>query len=227
MCNTISEISMIVDLSMTIADHLRWSVDRRLKGDFADGNPFQVTYVGWAVHGFTHVDAPRHMVPDGPTTSDLSLDKIVGSAAVVDLTGIAPESEISAEQLQVAGAHIQHNDIVVMKTAWDTVESPQTAEFWTRAPYMSREAAQWLLSKQIRAIAFDFPQDYPIRKLLVDQVDPITEFVTHDVLLRNNVTLIEYICNTASITKDRVDFYALPLKILDSDGAPARVIAIQ
>lgn len=218
---------MIVDLSMPIANHLRWSVDRHLKGDFAQGDQFQVTYLGWAVHGFTHVDAPRHMVPDGPTTSDLSLDTLVGSAAVIDLTDIAPESEISAEQLQKAGAHIQANDIVVTKTAWDTIESPQTPKFWTRAPYMSREAAEWLLAKQIRAIAFDFPQDYPIRKLLVDQVDPITEFVTHDVLLRNNITLIEYICNTASITQDRVDFYALPLKILNSDGAPARVIAIQ
>ena len=218
---------MIIDLSMPIANHLRWSVDRQLKGDFAQGDQFQVTYMGWAVHGFTHVDAPRHMLPNGPTTSDLSLEKIVGSAAVVNLSGIAPQSEISARQLQLAGKHIQPNDIVVMKTAWDTIESPQTAEFWTRAPYMSRDAAQWLLSKQIRAIAFDFPQDYPIRKLLADEVDPITEFVTHDVLLRNNVTLIEYICNTASITKDRVDFYALPLKILDADGAPARVIAVQ
>jgi kynurenine formamidase len=218
---------MIIDLSMTIADHIRWPVDRRLNSDFAQGNAFQVTYAGWAVHGFTHVDAPRHMVPDGPTTSALALDKIIGSAAVVDLSGIAPESEISAEQLQAAGAHILPHDIVIMKTAWDTIESAQTAEFWTRAPYMSRQSAEWLLEKQIRAIAFDFPQDYPIRKLLVDEVDPITEFVTHDVLLRNDVTLIEYICNTASLTKDRVDFYALPLKILDADGAPARVIAIQ
>ena len=218
---------MIIDLSMPIANHLRWTVDRHLKGDFAQGDQFQVTHMGWAVHGFTHVDAPRHMLPNGPTTSDLSLEKVIGSAAVVDLSGIAPQSEISAQQLQSAGAHILPNDIVVMKTAWDTIESPQTAEFWTRAPYMSREAAQWLLAKQIRAIAFDFPQDYPIRKLLANEVDPISEFVTHDVLLRNNVTLIEYICNTASITQDRIDFYALPLKILDADGAPARVIAIQ
>lgn len=218
---------MIIDLSMPIANHLRWSVDRHLKGSFANGDPFQVTYMGWAVHGFTHVDAPRHMLPEGLTTTDLSLDQIVGKAAVIDLTGISPESEISASQLADAGAHIQPNDIVITKTAWDTVESPQTPEFWTRAPYMSREAAQWFLDKQIRAIAFDFPQDYPIRKLLADEVDPISEFVTHDILLRNNVTLIEYICNTQSITQNRVDFYALPLKILDADGAPARVIAIQ
>jgi len=218
---------MIIDLSMPIANHLRWSVDRRLTGDFAKNDQFQVTYMGWAVHGFTHVDAPRHMLPNGPTTTDLDLEKVVGSAAVVDLTGVTPNTEIQAEQIEASGRHVQHNDIVILKTAWDTIESPQTPEFWTQAPYLSREAAEWFLAKKIRAIAFDFPQDYPIRQLLKDEVAPITEFVTHDVLLRNNITLIEYICNTASITADRVDFYALPLKILDADGAPARVIAIQ
>jgi arylformamidase len=218
---------MIIDLSMPIANHLRWAVDRHLKADFAHGSTFQVTSMGWSVHGFTHIDAPRHMVPDGETTTDLSLDTVVGSAAVVNLTGVAPESEISPAMFESAGSHIEPRDIVIVKTAWDTVESPQTAEFWTRAPYMSRGAAEWLLKRQVRAVAFDFPQDYPIRKLLNDEVDPISEFVTHDVLLRNRVTLIEYICNTASIGQDRVDFFALPLKILDADGAPARVIAIQ
>jgi len=218
---------MIIDLTMPVADHFRWSVDRSLKGSFEDGNQFQVTQIGWTVHGFTHVDAPRHMVPGGPTTTDTKLEQIVGSAAVVDLSGISPETEISADQLRNAGSHIQPGDIVVMKTRWDEVESNQTPEFWTRAPYMSRDASEWLRSQNISAIAFDFPQDYPIRQLLSDDVAPITDFVTHDVLLRNGIILIEYICNTGAITTDRVEFFALPLKILEADGAPARVIAIQ
>lgn len=218
---------MIVDLTMPIADHFRWSVDRSLKGSFEEGSQFQVTQVGWTVHGFTHVDAPRHMVPGGPTTTDTKLEQIVGSAAVVDLSGIAPETEITQEQISQAGQHIQAGDIVLMKTRWDEIESNQTPEFWMRAPYMSREASTWLQEQKIKAIAFDFPQDYPIRKLLSDAVDPITDFVTHDVLLRNGIILIEYICNTGAITKQRVEFFALPLKILDADGAPARVIAIQ
>jgi len=218
---------MIIDLSMPIADHFRWSVDRNLKGSFEDGGQFQVTQIGWTVHGFTHVDAPRHMVPGGPTTTDTQLDQIVGSAAVVDLSGIAPETEITQQLISHAGQHIQPNDIVLMKTRWDEVESNQTPEFWTRSPYMSREASEWLRAQKVKAVAFDFPQDYPIRKLLSDDVDPITDFVTHDVLLRNGIILIEYICNTGEITKERVEFFALPLKILDADGAPARVIAIQ
>ena len=38
--------------------------------------------------------------------------------------------------------------------------------------------------------------------------------------------IIEYICNTGMLTTDRVEFFALPLKIPEADGAPARVIAI-
>ena len=42
----------------------------------------------------------------------------------------------------------------------------ETPEFWTEAPYMSRDAAEWLLERAPRAVAFDFPQDYTIRLLL-------------------------------------------------------------
>ena len=38
----------IIDLTMPVQDHFRWPVDRRLAADFAKGDPFQITYVGWA-----------------------------------------------------------------------------------------------------------------------------------------------------------------------------------
>ncbi|MCZ6633505.1 MAG: cyclase family protein [bacterium] len=214
---------MLIDLTMPIADHFRWPVDRRQK----ESDAFQVTWMGWTVHGFTHVDAPRHMVPGGPTTTDLPLDRIVGRAAIVDLTGVAAQSEISEAQIREAGKHIEAGDIVLLKTCWDTVESAQTPEFWTNAPYLSREACKWLLAQNIKAAGFDFPQDYPIRLLLKDERAPIADFVSHDVLLRSGVNLIEYLCNLKSVTTPHTQLYALPLKILDSDGAPARVIAVQ
>jgi kynurenine formamidase len=46
------------------------------------------------------------------------------------------------------------------------------------------------------------------------------------VLLRNGVIMIEYLCNLRRIPGDRTPLVALPLKIPDSDGAPARVIAL-
>ena len=81
------------------------------------------------------------------------------------------------------------------------------------------------MSRSPKAVAFDFPQDYCIRLLLKGEIRPIEEHVSHDVLLRNEVVLIEYLTNTRALTTDRIRFCCLPLKLPTSDGAPARVIA--
>ena len=46
-------------------------------------------------------------------------------------------------------------------------------------------------------------------------------------LLKNGVTLIEYLSNTVALTKPRTFLCCLPLKLPGADGAPARVIALE
>jgi len=217
----------IIDLSMAIEDHFRWPVERRLTSDHARGDLFQVTWLGWPVHGFTHMDSPRHFFADGKTTDEIPLETTVGEAAVVDLRPIAPNEAITAERLAASAGQVREGDIVVMKSCWEQQRSPGTPAFWAEAPYVSREAATWLLARDPRAVAFDFPQDYTIRLLLKGEVRPVAEHVTHDVLLRNGVILIEYLANTAALAAPRTFLCCLPLKIPDADGAPARVIAIE
>jgi arylformamidase len=220
-------MTRIVDLSMPIEDHFRWPVERSQKGDFEAGDVYQITRLGWAVHGFTHVDAPRHMVAGGDTTSEIALERMIGAAALLDLTGIAAEAEITAQVIAAAGGHLEAGDIAVIKTCWETVHSPRTPEFWTESPYLSAEACRWLLERGIKALGVDFPQDYPIRGLLDGRQAPIAEFVSHDILLRNGVILIEYLTNLGALAGPRTTLIALPLKIPESDGAPARVIAYE
>jgi kynurenine formamidase len=215
-----------IDLTYTMRDHFRWSIDQELASKFQDGKQFQITRLRFGVHGFTHVDTPRHILPDGFTTDELSLEQTVGDCAVVDLTGVEPKTEVSADWLKEAGGHIRQGDMVLLKTAWDTRHSIDTREFWLEAPYMSRGACEWLLSKEIKTAAFDFPQDYPIRLLLTGETALMDQFVTHDVLLRNGVVLVEYLCNTAAISEKRITLCILPLKIPNADGAPARVAAL-
>ena len=217
----------IVDLSMPIENHFRWPVERRVAGSHAQGDVFEATWLGWTVHGFTHMDAPRHCVPGGPTTETIALERTVGEAAVVDLTPIEPNEAITAPRLAAAADHLREGDIVVMKSCWEQQRSPRTPEFWTDAPYMTREASEWLLERKPRAVAFDFPQDYTIRLLLKGERRPLAENVTHDVLLRNGVILIEYLSNTAALTGPRTFLCCLPLRILGADGAPGRVIALE
>ncbi len=193
----------VIDLSMPIADHFRWPVERRLTSDYARGDLFQVTWAGWAVHGFTHMDSPRHFFADGKTTSEIPLETTVGEAAVVDLAPVRPDEAITAERLAAAAGHVEPGDIVVMKSCWGQQRSPRTPEFWTEAPFIEREAAAWLLARQPRAVAFDFPQDYTIRLLLKGEIRPVAEHVTHDVLLRNGVILIEYLVEHGGVERGR------------------------
>ena len=217
----------IIDLTMPIREHFRWNIAREQRGDLAAGDQYQTTHISMPVHAFTHMDAQSHILAGGPTTDDIPLERVVGGCAVVDLSGLAPNTEITVERMTGAAAHVRQNDIVVLKTCWEQAHSPMTPEFWTEAPYMTREASQWLLEKGIRAIGFDFPQDYTIRLLLKGETRPFEEHVTHDILLRNGVTHIEYLTNTVGLTGERTFLCALPLKLPAADGAPARVIAIE
>lgn len=217
----------LIDLTLPVEPHFRWRPERKLRGDFAKGDRFQVTWLGLPVHGFTHIDAPRHIDASGATTDDIALERTTGPAAIVDLAGIAPNTEIGAEMLEVAGGHVERGEIVLLRTAWDRQRSHHTPEFWTESPWMGRDACAWLLDRATRAVGFDFPQDYPIRGLLGGETAGIEDFVTHDLLLRRGVVLIEYLCNMAEIARPRVQLYALPLKLPQADGAPARVIAVE
>lgn len=217
----------VIDLTYPIEDHFRWRVQRELAAAFERGDDFQVTRIGFPVHGFTHIDAPRHMLPDSATTSEFRLESMVGDAAVIDLSGVGENTAISADSLAAAGAHLQAGDIVILKTGWDERFPLSSADFWRRAPYLTREACEWLARHEPAVVGFDFPQDRPIRALLEGQKPGMAEFVSHDVILRRGVPLIEYLCNLGAVTSARTEVYALPLKILDADGAPARVIAIE
>jgi len=220
-------LTRIVDLSMPIENHFRWPVERSQKGDLEAGDVYQITRLGMVVHGFTHIDSPRHILARGDTTSEIGLARTGGAAAVLDLSGIAPETEITGETIAAAGGHLETGDIAILKTCWEDVHSPQTPEYWTKSPYLSAEACRWLLARGIKALAVDFPQDYPIRGLLDGKQAPIEAFVSHDILLRNGVILIEYLTNLRALTSPRTTLIALPLKIPNADGAPARVIAYE
>ena len=218
----------IIDLSLPIvSDHVRWPVEQTVKGDLSAGDIAQVTTIKVSCHSFTHVDARRHYFEDGATIEATPLDDLVGEAIVVDLMDVQPNEEIGPDKLAERGAAVGTGDRVILKSGWHRHRNFNTREFWTEAPYLSGASAQWLLDRGIRTICYDFPQDYVIRLLLDGISSPVPEHVTHDILLRNGVHMVEYLTNTAEIAADRVFLSAAPLKVPDGDGAPARVYVIE
>jgi arylformamidase len=218
----------IHDLTMPIAPgHVRWPAETSVKGDTAKGDLYQVTTLKVSCHSFTHVDAKRHYFTGAPAIEATALEDVVGDCAVIDLLDAQPNEAIAPEKLAARFGHVQPRDMILFKSGWDRHRDFRSKEFWLDAPYLTREAALFLKEKGVRTVAYDFPQDYCIRLLLSGEARPIEEHVTHDILLRAGVHMIEYVVNTAAITMPRVFLSAAPLKIPGADGAPARVYAIE
>jgi kynurenine formamidase len=215
----------LIDLSMTIKGHWRWPVQQEFVHELNKGDPFQVSVLKIPMHAFTHIDTPLHIQPHGKTIDEVPLNQLTGQAAIFDLSFVNANEAISGTDLEKAGRHLAPGDIVLIKTEWDLKRDSATREFWTEAPYLEEEAAVWLARQEIKAVGFDFPQDYYIREIPLRQVLP-QELPTHHLILRTGIYLIEYLCNLHKIHVDRVKLFALPLKIGGSEGAPARIIAV-
>ncbi len=217
-----------VDLSTAVTTgHFRWPVERRLLKSHDTGEG-QGTWAGWNLHAFTHMDSPRHVDPQGFTTDSINLDMTVGEAAILDLSDVPENTEISGERIAASARHLKRGDIAILKTQWDKRYSVNTPDYWAKAPWMSADAAIFLREAGIKAVGFDFPQDHCIRYFITKQKrPPLPEHVTHFHLLKQGVIMFEYLCNTGARVQPRSFVVALPVKVPDSDGAPARVIAIE
>ncbi|WP_240512287.1 cyclase family protein [Pseudoruegeria sp. SK021] len=209
------------------ADHFRWSTPREVSGDYSDAKPFRVTRLSLSCHSFTHVDSRAHMLPDGRTIDQTDLSDVAGTAFVANLRDVTPNEALDARRIDAALEGYGSEGIILLSTAWDTQRSWKSPAYWRDSPYITRDGAEALARHSPRAVAFDFPQDYTIRQSLDGIVPPIGEHVTHDVLLRRGVTLIEYLVGTAALEGPRTFLCAIPIKVEGADGAPARVVAFE
>ena len=62
----------------------------------------------------------------------------------------------------------------------------------------------------------------------VSDVNNIEELNTvHRILFEAGIIVVEGLANLASLSKSKVTFIALPLKVVGGDGAPARAVAVE
>src|SRR4029453_12267576 len=104
----------MIDLSFPIRPHFRWTVAREIRASHANGDNFESSVMTLGCHAYTHVDAPRHFLPDYPHIAEMSLDQWVGDAAVVDLTHLGENAGVTAADLEGRGGHVRAGDIVLL-----------------------------------------------------------------------------------------------------------------
>lgn len=194
--------------------------------------PFEVTQLGRhaiegresrkiviGTHCGTHADAPRHFIPGGTTIDQLPLELFVGPATVVDFTDAKPLQEIEVFDFEKRLCD-RHIDRLVMRFDWS--DHWGTLKYYSEHPYISEDAAHWLVKRGVLLLGMDIPQaDSPKNGRGSERDSPV-----HKILLGAGMIKLEYMTNLRALGTDELELIALPLKIRDGDGSPVRCIGI-
>lgn len=185
-------------------------------GRFASIPPFNVTELSTVVHMGTHVDSPRHFFSDGPPLEEVPLERFVGSGVVWQIDK-PPEGVIEPDDLERMTPQVEPGEIVVLDTR--LARHVDTSDY-DRHASLSVAAAEWLVDRQVKLVAVDMPSP----ELPLHVRPPDFDWPVHHTLLRDGVLIAEQVTNAGSLAGQRVELLFLPLNIVGSDGAPARVV---
>ncbi len=219
----------IVDLSVALGEPGAAMVKGHEPPTFEPINTHEEHYLSnarasFSLHTGTHVDAPYHFCSDGITIDELPLEKVVGPALVADLRGVAGRrTALSPEHIEanIPGRDTLKGVIIILYTGW-LDKAYHTERYYLDNPYLSIDAARWLVESGIEALALDSSVDTTL-----GGAKPSPEsHPVHRILLGNGIPLIENVTNLDKLLGRKVQLFALPVKIYREGGAPARVIAV-
>ena len=169
-----------------------------------------VSRLACGVHVGTHVDAPHHFLNDHRTVESLALDTLVGPAQVVQ---IPPDVKVvNAEALEKAALPVG-TERLLLKTSnsllWERGENAFFPDFVA----ISEDGADWLVRYGIKLVGIDYLSVAPFHQSIP----------THRALLSAGIIIVEGL-DLSAIVPGSYNLTCLPLKLVGSDGAPARVI---
>jgi kynurenine formamidase len=188
---------------------------------FEGGFSFQTWGFMLNDNGPTHVDSFSHLDPDpeAPTIDQMPLDLFYGNALCVDVSDVAPQTDITPQHIESALAaaklELQRGDMLFFYTAtFDRHKG--TTKYLTEFPGLGAEASQWLLDSGVKTFGVDSPTpDNPISKT----------YPCHMMCRANHMTHYENLILTEVVGR-RFTFVGFPLKVVGAHGGPTRAVAI-
>lgn len=178
----------------------------------AGGDHANASRLACGVHTGTHVDAPFHFIDGARTVESMPLDVLTGPALVVDL----PKTEqIDAAELKAARIP-PRTQRVLFKTRNSKWWAAGEREFRRDFVAVTADGASWLVDWGVRLVGVDYLSVAPFGD----------STPTHRILLEAGVVIVEGL-NLTEIRRGRYRLTCLPLKLVGSDGAPARAILVQ
>lgn len=173
----------------------------------ANGDHANLSSIHMSVHAGTHVDAPCHFFAGAAGAETLPLEMLFGRTRVVDITS---RSGISADDL--AGLDLSEDIRVLFRTSNSRLWGDPT--FHPDFVGVTETGARYLVDHGIKVVGVDY---LSVEKFKAPGAP------AHHILLGGGTIVIEGL-NLREADPGIYDMVCLPLRIVGSDGAPARVV---
>jgi arylformamidase len=208
-----SPLNNWIDISVPVRNGMvHWPGDPAFQieraHDQEKGDVATVSKMSLGVHTGTHMDAPLHFIRGAIAIDQMPLDATVGRARVIE---IADRTSIKREEL--AGHAISAGERILLKTvnsehAWDSDQFKEDFVF------IAQDGARYLAEQRVLSVGVDYLSVGGFRQ---DGLE------THQALLAAGIWIIEGL-NLKGVTPGDYELACLPLKLIGSEGAPARAI---
>lgn len=204
-----------IDISVTIkAGMVHWPGDEpvRIKHihKISKGGKNNLSAISMGCHTGTHIDAPLHFIARGAGINRMPFDATVGPARVFEIK----DKRINTIE-ELLPYRIKKGERIILKTSNSLLW--KNDKFVKNFVYIPGPTAEYIAAIGIRCIGVDYLSVGGFHK---------DGSITHKILLRAGIWIIEGL-NLSNVRPGNYDLICLPLKILDSDGAPARAIIKQ
>lgn len=166
-------------------------------------------------HTGTHIDAPAHMLSNGPCLDNLDIEHFIGNATILDFTNEKMKS-IDVDSLKPYEEKIKNVEFIIIKTGWSEYWGDK--KYYEDFPSLSEESAKWLSEFKLKGIGID--------AISIDDINSTT-FPVHKTLMPKSIIIIENLTNLDSISEEYFILSIMPLKNKNADGSPVRAISIE
>ena len=205
----------IIDLTQTYEEGMRGVAFETARTKEKDGWNAKTLHL--YSHAGTHMDAPFHFDVNDQTIEEFEVSRFVCDSWVIPID-VHPKQKLRLDDLGIFADLIQQGDGVILQTGWSAFADEE--KYRNELPGIHEELAHWFVKKGINILAVEPPS-------IADVLDLEEVTKIHEILLGGDIIIVESLTNVEALSKEKVKLIALPLKIKDGDGAPARVIAIE
>ena len=179
-----------------------------------DGYNLEVLFL--SSHTGTHMDAPYHFLEKGAKIHEISLEKLVSEAALIQSRKSGSQSITKADIQKFEKKHgkIENFSSVIFYTGWQ--KNLQKKYYFTKNPGLSVSAAKYLATKKISLVGVDSPS--------ID-LGKDSKFSVHQIFAKKGMLIVENLANLNKIKLPTFHLVILPLKLKNATGSPVRAIA--